>query len=1466
MMDIYDSIGLQTREYHSPHGLFGIIGSSISQGASWANALTDWLLRKPITISGAEKTPTLNEDFSSDSWAETGTKNQVSGGNLIWDGDRDGTVHGCTYDLTSVSDTAWTLRFKLQVNNVANPSSGVHSLSIGIGDQLHSVGGGSNHDAIDMTLRRELGGASEIQFRGRNGVDLFSTEGTVLSHTLAAETLYIEIKRESVDRARITLFADSEYTEVIETLLDSTNVSSSITSLRYIHVKGYDLSSSSGGSLDGIIDDLKFWNNETVPQNIPSQQTATRDDDFTESGATSHTSSPSTVGGWLAQDHSVIKVNGTNDNVDFDPQRDGSNNTMTYDLGSALNNERFVFDAKVRFSELTTGNSCFLYIGMSSVSSATAQSGNGDTILADFRFDGVSNGLEASDSDGSSMQPVADKNSAFTWLINTDYFLRIRRLSATSYVIEVFSDSDRKNLLVYANGTCASTLQGLQYIRISDIHLTSVSGSMVGTIDDIKVYDNITELNPSTLDDYAIPVKITGDTDLQRKTAETLEELFTADSWVDQDSAKVGVTVGEGLVFSTKRDGTNDSSSLDLGSALSNTKWRMDWDLEYTTITQGDANEVIYGFTISDSPSTTAHQTNQDALGILHDVSSIQNDIHVVARDGTDIGSHGTASSTNFTFSPTTQKYFMTFIRSSSTSFTVKVFLDRSRTLLLEQKQITIASTIIGLRYIKWSNFNIPSGTSTIDGKITNVRVWDAITNPVTQETATETDDFTSDNYTDVGSNMTVTGGAITSASAACNGDNRCWKLLNQTLDDKNWCVQFKFNHTASSGAWVHYPFVFTSTQAGINPASYDQLGMVFESSASNPVLKLMKTDGTTLNHSGTEYIISTSTDYYIRISRINITTLRLEIFTDSGFSVLVHTQDYTVDSTIVDLDTVQHGTRTNLTAVTADWTIDDMEIWSGISKPDASGRKIVFTDNQFDASAVEYSSETVSYDPINGDYFGYIRVPSLPTGADTILQMYYDYTPSVNPNYTPEPMPQTSETPEYDFGFGSDTWSDVGTEIAISGGVLNWTSERDDDASAIDLANAIGEALKDTWTLDFDLTFSTVTAPITSSQNLFYFGIFDESEASRGNNAQSGIYLVVTGISTATPTVDWGVGTTTATTLSLSGDAASTDIGTAPTTTTFYCRLIRESLTTVRLIVYSDSSYSTELYNVSMASTVTATLQYLKGCQYSYSIDTGTIDGTIDNVKFYNGKILHSREQSTWNPDFKTVHHLNGNTFDSTVYGNDGTETAIDYEEQNNNVGAEFDGSTSKIDFGSDTSIDNVFDQGGKVSVIFNPRSDGESNIGRIISKQTSGNTGWWLDTTSESGGLVRLTFNHTFSGTNAGWQTDVIVAINELHHVEIIYNSDDVNNDPILILDGIRLTLGSGLTLITRGTGTRSSDDTVTFVAGNLSAQTSTFDGFIDETRLVSTIKSSLEAITNYNAEKENTDFITVGTEETQ
>ncbi|KKM85160.1 hypothetical protein LCGC14_1291820 [marine sediment metagenome] len=198
------------------------------------------------------------------------------------------------------------------------------------------------------------------------------------------------------------------------------------------------------------------------------------------------------------------------------------------------------------------------------------------------------------------------------------------------------------------------------------------------------------------------------------------------------------------------------------------------------------------------------------------------------------------------------------------------------------------------------------------------------------------------------------------------------------------------------------------------------------------------------------------------------------------------------------------------------------------------------------------------------------------------------------------------------------------------------------------------------------------------------------------------------------------------------------------------------------------------------------------------------------------------------------------GVTPDSSGAGNTGAITGATAGEGLRGGGYLFDGADDFINAGSDASIDSTFDGGGTVAAWINPSSDGEGNIGRIVSKWTS-NAGWLVGVASEAASKVKLELYYFFSGDDGHWRTtNTEIDINTWTHVAFTYNSDAVGNDPVFYVNGSVVSI----TEVVTPTGTRQSDAAQNLRIGNNSVDTdNTFDGSIDEVMVFNELRTKAQ-----------------------
>ena len=700
------------------------------------------------------------------------------------------------------------------------------------------------------------------------------------------------------------------------------------------------------------------------------------------------------------------------------------------------------------------------------------------------------------------------------------------------------------------------------------------------------------------------------------------------------------------------------------------------------------------------------------------------------------------------------------------------------------------------------------------------MRFWDGITNPVNQEVATYTGDMSTGWTTsNAGSGFTLDGtnheidflDNYTNDNVAIDLDS----LVSGSISTSAWVIRFTYqtNGTASGDNVIWWNGVSDTESVVSNSTSNDFVGFSTQTQAgtTNTVTYLSMGDNDALHSTDVQTrlqlagansadLVADNTNYYVQISRSG-SSFTVKVYSDSTYSTLIgeKTNATPTGSALRYFVSCNYSQGGSITG-----TLSDFQFWNGISSPNAEGRKIVFTDNAFAGDAVEYASETVSYDPINGDLEAVVKIPSLATGADTTIQMYYDYTPDANPSYVPEVIPTVSSILEQDFS-ADESWTHS-AKTSISSGALNWQNNATGTNLFLHAYRAIPQLKDDYFDVRFKLDIDVLSGSGGQDQASICWFISDTT-------ADSG-YGVGFRISFGNPTytaIFQAVACVTGT--SHNYQTAGTDIAEfaeAPSTGIYYIKIKRTSSTVATVGIYSDSDYTTlvEEETLAITSSYISLDNFMISTRNGSNETTRSVSGTVDDFTIVN----NNREQATWNGNYKAVHHLQGNSTDSTVYGNDGTDTAISYEQQNNSVGAGFNGTTSIIGFTTDSSLDDMFDGGGVYSTTFNVKSDGEGSTSRLLDKGALS-----IKTLNEASGLVRLEFKQAWSGNNGTWQTAVNVSINELHTLDVIYNADSVSNDPVFILDGVKLTVGNGITETLAPTGTRTSDAGVVYNIGN-------------------------------------------------
>ncbi len=212
----------------------------------------------------------------------------------------------------------------------------------------------------------------------------------------------------------------------------------------------------------------------------------------------------------------------------------------------------------------------------------------------------------------------------------------------------------------------------------------------------------------------------------------TFSDDFSTDNATDLHSANIGVTGGK-WEFDFKRDGTNDASAIDLGSALSDSKWAMDFDFYLNAVTLGNT-AGWFAVSNEDETSSRSGTSKHSVYMCLGGGSGTDDNIFLRStyNSGMSNGDNGTA-----TFSSTTDNADLTthFCRMLRDGTVIKLIFYPTidRITASETLETTINASVTGLQYIVLHNFdNLTGGSGTLTGYIDNIKIYDTVTDPIT--------------------------------------------------------------------------------------------------------------------------------------------------------------------------------------------------------------------------------------------------------------------------------------------------------------------------------------------------------------------------------------------------------------------------------------------------------------------------------------------------------------------------------------------------------------------------------------------------------------------------------------------------------------------------------------------------------------------------------------------------------------
>ena len=195
---------------------------------------------------------------------------------------------------------------------------------------------------------------------------------------------------------------------------------------------------------------------------------------------------------WISNDTALCRGNTTNDNIDFNLNISSSDKNIYFDFGKTLSDTAWIIRFRMRFSTLTSAANAFFHIVLSSVA-ATGSGSTVDSIGIRVSNETVQKSYGTYDTDGTALNVAVDTQSAaIAWATATDYYVEIKRTSATAYTATIYTDSAFTTTLVAATtGTAVATTASLRYFSICNSAAAS-AGVFTGTIDEVFIIDGRT--------------------------------------------------------------------------------------------------------------------------------------------------------------------------------------------------------------------------------------------------------------------------------------------------------------------------------------------------------------------------------------------------------------------------------------------------------------------------------------------------------------------------------------------------------------------------------------------------------------------------------------------------------------------------------------------------------------------------------------------------------------------------------------------------------------------------------------------------------------------------------------------------------------------------------------------------------------------------------------------------------------
>ena len=428
---------------------------------------------------------------------------------------------------------------------------------------------------------------------------------------------------------------------------------------------------------------------------------------------------------WVEDGTGKVAVNITDNDIDFNLKTETTAHGINYDFGVGnVSDTEWIIRYKMNLTTVNT-TTMYTYWGLSSVS------GSGTSTTRDFiGFNTTGTTFLGHDRDGADDTGGGDNSQSYTLVTGTDYYVTIKRTSATAYAYTLQTGSFSGTTVVNGTGTCVDTIVGLRYFNCRNLNNQTTAGNLIGTIDDFEFYNGVTTppTKPTDVPDNSIFIE--SDTfkryGLVPALATTFSNNFSSTTnFLEQGGGSINFvdTANNELDYDFKRDGSNDSITLDLGSALSDDNWVARWQDDTDTYTTN--SQALFAFIGLYSESSASDGDNsQDGIYCMTETSnSGNNGWKLTEADGSILDQTGTGSSLPHA---TGTRYFE-LSRVGNTSSRLRISSDSEFNTILANVTNSVPAGVTGLRYWGIKNRAISGDVGVKTGSIKNLQIYNGV-------------------------------------------------------------------------------------------------------------------------------------------------------------------------------------------------------------------------------------------------------------------------------------------------------------------------------------------------------------------------------------------------------------------------------------------------------------------------------------------------------------------------------------------------------------------------------------------------------------------------------------------------------------------------------------------------------------------------------------------------------------------